>query len=210
MPPDVFHLELRQFPHVARVFNLDRDELDGRFLRPWVVGTMIDHDDRRWAPERCKLKVLDGPEVRADELGLGRGWGAATKESLDVTDAVIADAQRGAQSRPETEALKEALLEVAVRPIGFADVIDLAAIGHPGWRASEQLSVAEQAVWELLHQGRVTMLADGEAVAPERWQEVVLRFATWKSGREDSPLRLQAATGPPEATGPPGAVHAGG
>ena len=32
----VFHVELRQFPHVARVFNLSREELDARFARPWV------------------------------------------------------------------------------------------------------------------------------------------------------------------------------
>lgn len=44
---EVFHLELRQFPHVARVFNLDRAELDARFLSPWVRGKMIDQDDRR-------------------------------------------------------------------------------------------------------------------------------------------------------------------
>lgn len=175
----MYHLELRQFPHVARVFNVDRAELDARFLKPWVGGDMIEHDDRRWPPERTKLKVYEGPEIRLDEIGLGRGWGAVTKASEDVTGAVVAEAQRGAQSRPEIEMLKVAVEEVAVRPIGFTDVIALASAGHPGWRASEQLSLAEQAIWEMLHQGRLEMLAGGDPVPAEGWPPVVLSWATW-------------------------------
>ena len=128
----MFHLELRQFPHTARVFNLGRAELDEKFLRPWVRGQMIDHDDRRWPPERTKLKVLEGPELAQADMGMGRGWGNVTKTSQEVTDTVIAEAERGAQARPEVEALKVAVQEVAIRPVGFADVIDLAVIGHPG------------------------------------------------------------------------------
>jgi hypothetical protein len=175
----LYHLELRQFPHVARAFNLDRAELDARFLRPWIRGEMIDHDQRRWSPERTRLKVLEGAAVRLDELGLGRGWGTVTKGAADVTDAVLAQAARGAQARPEVEALKRQVIERAGRPIGFAAVAALAGASHPGWRASEQLSLAEQAVWELLHQERLTMLAGDEAVPREGWQDVVLRWSTW-------------------------------
>ncbi len=178
----VYHLELRQFPHTARVFNLDRAELDRRFVRPWVKGEMIDHDERRWAPERTRLKVLEGPPVPLGELGLGRGWGQATKDSEDVTDAVIAHAERGARARPEVEALKEQLVQTLGPAIDFATVAALAGVAHPGWRASEQLSLAEQAVWELLHQDRLTMLAGGEPVAREDWEAVVLRWSTWAPG----------------------------
>jgi hypothetical protein len=175
----VYHLELRQFPHTARVFNLERGELDTRFVRPWVKGEMIEHDERRWAPERTKLKILQGPTVRLDELGLGRGWGQATKDSEDVTDAVVAAAERGAHARPEVESLKEQVLQAAGQEINFGAVAALAGAAHPGWRASEQLSLAEQAVWELLHRERLEMLAGGEPVPRERWQEVVLRWSTW-------------------------------
>lgn len=175
----VYHLELRQFPHTARVFNLDRAELDTRFVRPWVQGAMIDHDERRWAPERTRLKVLLGPAVRLDELGLGRGWGQATKDSEDVTDVVTADAERGARARPEVESLKQQIAQAAGQVITFGSVAALAGAAHPGWRASEQLSVAEQAVWEMLHQERLTMEAGGEPVQRAQWQEVVLRFSTW-------------------------------
>ena len=190
----MFHLELRQFPHTARVFNLDRAELDEKFLRPWVRGQMIDHDDRRWPPERTKMKVLEGPEIAQVDMGMGRGWGNVTKTSQEVTDTVIAEAERGAQARPEVEALKVAVQEVAVRPVGFTDIIDLAVIGHPGWRASEQLSLAEQAVWELLHQGLLTMLAEGRPVPREAWQDVVLDWATWSAPVHEGAHTLQVPT----------------
>ena len=186
----VYHLELRQFPHVARVFNLTRDELEAKFVRPWVGGAMIDHDDRRWAPERSKLKILEGPELRADELGMGRGWASATRSGTDVTDAVIAHARRGAEARPEVEALKAAIGEVAGTPLGFQDVMALAAAAHPSWRASQQLELAEQAVWEMLHQGRVVMTVGSDVGASARWQPVVLSWATW-AGVTTEPFRLQ-------------------
>jgi hypothetical protein len=186
----MYHLELRQFPHVARVFNLTRDELEAKFVRPWVGGEMIEHDDRRWAPERSKLKILEGPELRADDLGLGRGWASASRSGTDVTDALIAQARRGAEARPEVEALKDAITEVAATPLGFQDVMALAAAAHPNWRASQQLELAEQAVWEMLHQNRLAMMVGAAPVARERWQPVVLSWATW-AGVTTEPFRLQ-------------------
>ena len=185
----MFHLELRQFPHVARVFNLSRDQLDSRFVRPWVGGTVIEHDDRRWTPERSRLTILEGPELRADELGMGRGWASATQSSTDVTDTILAQARRGAEARPEVEALKDAIAEVAA-PLGFQDVMALAAAAHPHWRASQQLELAEQAVWEMLHQARVEMTVNGATVRRERWQPVVLSWATW-AGVTTEPFRLR-------------------
>jgi hypothetical protein len=187
----VYHLELRQFPHVTRVFNLTRDELDARFVRPWVGGALIEHDDRRWAPERSKLKILEGPALRPDELGMGRGWASAARSGTDVTEAVIGQARRGAEARPEVEALKAAIGEVAVTPLGFQDVVALAAAAHPHWRASQQLELAELAVWEMLHQGRVVMTVGSDVVARQRWQPVVLSWATW-AGVTTEPFRLQS------------------
>jgi hypothetical protein len=192
---DVYHLELRQFPHVTRVFNLDRAELDARFVRPWTQGAMIDHDERRWAPERTRLKVLEGPAVRRDELGLGRGWGAVTKDCEDVTDTVLAQAERGARARPEVEALKEQVMRHAGEPIGMREVVVMAGSSHPGWRASEQLSVAEQAIWELLHQERVLLVSGGAEIPRERWQETVLRFSSWAPASDSAAIVLRTTHG---------------
>jgi len=187
----MYHLELRQFPHVARAFNLNREELDARFVRPWVAGTIIEHDERRWAPDKVRMTIYEGPELRLDEIGLGRGWGNVVKTSKDVTATVLADAERGAQARPEVEALKGAIAEVAANPLAGDDVWALAAAAHPAWRASEQLELAEQAVWEMLYQGRLTMSLGGEPVPQERWQAIVLSWTTW-SAREDGGVTFRA------------------
>jgi hypothetical protein len=186
----MYHVELRQFPHVARVFNLSREELESRFVRPWIGGTIIEHEDRGWAPERSRLTILEGRELRTEELGMGRGWATATKNAADVTDALLAQVRRGAEARPEVEALKDAIAEVAATPLGFQDVMALAAAAHPHWRASQQLELAEQAVWEMLHQSRLDMTVNGSAVRRERWQPIVLSWATW-AGITTEPFRLQ-------------------
>jgi hypothetical protein len=89
------------------------------------------------------------------------------------------------------ETLKAAIGEVAGTPLGFQDVMALAAAAHPQWRASQQLELAEQAVWEMLHQGRVVMTVSGDVVARDRWQPVVLSWATW-AGVTTEVFRLQA------------------
>jgi hypothetical protein len=185
----MYHLELRQFPHVARAFNLERAVLQTRFLGPWVAGTMIEYNDRRWAPERTRLKIMEGAALRPEEIGMGRGWATVSRSCQDVTAAVLADAERGARARPEVEALKLAIEEVAANPISFQDVMALAAAAHPSWRASEQLALAEQAVWEMLHQERLRMTAAGRPVARERWQPFVLSWATW-AGAGQEPVWL--------------------
>lgn len=192
----VYHVELRAFPHVGRVFNLDRASLDERFVRPWVNGELIEHDDRRWAPEKTRLTVLVGPAVATSGLGLGRGWGELTRHAEDVTETVLAEIHRGAEARPEVEALKDALAEVARVPegIGFPDAIALAAAAHPGWRASEQLALAEQAVWEMLHRDELAMAGGGGQPIPTAgWQAVLLSWATWADQAGGPVVRLHTA-----------------
>ncbi len=187
----MYHLELRQFPHTARAFNLDRATLDERFLKAFVAGDPIDYEDRQWPPEKTRLTVLEGPALGPADRGLGRGWALATKQGEDVTKQVLSEIARGADARPEVELLKDAIAEVARAPITFPDAVALAAARRPLWRASEQLSLAEQAVWELLHQGRLQMREDDEAVERERWQPIVLRWSTW-AGTTGAGLRLSA------------------
>src|SRR5579875_3774102 len=175
--PRCYHVELKSFPNVARVFNIDRETLDRRFVTPFVAGETIEYDDRRWAADRTTLTIYEGEAVSAASRGLGRGWGEVTRRCHDVTDAVLAEIRRGVQARPEVEALKTAIAEVAAGDEGImlTDAIALAAAAQPGWRASEQLGLAEQGVWEMLHQGRLEMVEeDGAPVAPERWQAIVL------------------------------------
>jgi hypothetical protein len=175
----VFHLELRQFPHVARAFNLSREELDRRFARPWATGIEIEHDDRRWMPAKAKLIIYEGPELGLEELGLGRGWAAVGKSGQEVTETVLAEAGRGAEGRATLEVVKAAVRAAARTPLTLPEVIALVAGDYPSWRPSEQLSVAEQAVWELLHQQHLLMRGPEGPVETERWSEVLLNWRSW-------------------------------
>ena len=191
-PTRVFHVELRQFPHVARAFNLTREELDARFTAPWVNGTAVEHEDRRWSPERARMTIYEGPALRPDEIGMGRGWATVGKTATEVTEAVLAQAQRGPQDRLAVEAFKSEVVAAAATAITFAEVMARAQIGYPLWRASERLALAEQAVWELLHQRRL-LISDGDGpVAPERWQAVLISWSTWVDGGPGAPV-LRAA-----------------
>jgi hypothetical protein len=174
----VFHVELRQFPHQARAFNLDREELESKILEPWVTGAPIALQDRRWTSEKAKLTILEGPELRPDEIGLGRGWNNATRSGTDVTDAMLEQTQR-LREAPADE-LKEAIVAAcAGSPISLAQVVAVAAAREPQRRPSELLAAAEQGVWELLHAGRLRLLRHGDAVPPERWQAVLLSWSSW-------------------------------
>jgi hypothetical protein len=174
----VFHVELRQFPHQARAFNLSREELDARILGPWVIGASIDLQDRQWTSDKAKLTVIESAELRPDEIGMGRGWNNAIKSGQDVT-ATLLDELRHAQQAPADE-LKEAIVAAcAGSPITLAQVVAVAAAREPQRRPSELLGAAEQAVWELLHAGRLRLLRHGEEVPSERWQPVLLSWSSW-------------------------------
>lgn len=188
----VFHLELRQFPHVARAFNLTREELDLRFARPWVSGSPVVHEDRRWTPEKARLIIFEGPELRIEDMGLGRGWANVGRTSNDVTETVLAEAQRGAEGRSTVAMFKDTLGHAARVSITLSEVMELVAAEYPAWRVSERLALAEQAVWEMLHQERLTLSDLDGPIDPEHWQPTLLRWASW-TGSDAEPLILHAA-----------------
>jgi len=188
----VFHLELRQFPHVARVFNLSREQLDARFARPWASGTPIRHEDQAYLPDRGQLRVFEGPEIRREEMGLGRGWANVGRTSKEVTETVLAEAERGTETRSAVETFKAMLRGAARTPMTFAEVMALASAEHPGRRASECLAMAEQAVWESLHQGRLVLATGDGLVTSEGWEAIVLSWETWTEAGDDPPV-IQSA-----------------
>jgi hypothetical protein len=176
----VFHVELKQFPHVARAFNLTLEQLHARIVARWVSQQTIELDDRRWSPERARLTIYEAPELRTDELGLGRGWANVTRVGEDVTERVLAQSRGEIGDRPAVEQLKLQILSVCeAGPLGLDRIARLASGMLEGHRASERLALAEQAVWELLHQGKVRLVgADGEVLAAD-WQTSLLGWATW-------------------------------
>jgi hypothetical protein len=174
----VFHVELRQFPHQARAFNLTREELDARVLGPWLSAGGVDLDDRRWTSDRARLTIYDGPALSADQLGMGRGWGNVTREGEDVTERLLAEA---AHPPPVAELKRELVERVAGEPLALGAVIELAGERYPQARVSERLALCEQAVWELLHEGTVELKRAGAPVARDEWQAALLSWASWSA-----------------------------
>ncbi|HUA46003.1 MAG TPA: hypothetical protein VMA77_12285 [Solirubrobacteraceae bacterium] len=183
----MFHVELRQFPHQARAFNLTREELDHRILGPWVSGAAIELDDQRWAPDRARLTIYEGPALADDQLGMGRGWGNVTRAGEDVTARLLTEAAHP----PPVAELKRAVTErCAEAPLTLGAVVGLAGERYPQARVSERLALCEQAVWELLHEGAVELARDGARVAQEGWRLVLLGWEAWS--REDVAVRLMS------------------
>jgi hypothetical protein len=189
----VYHVQLRQFPNVARLFNLTREELDQRILLSWVAGRAVDVDDRRWSPDRARLTVIEGRRLGPEEIGIGRGWSNATRTGEDVSARLLEELARTSRlARPVVEELKQELLTRMMQgglPVHMA--LPLAGERHPGWRVSDLLALAETAVWELLHQGRLHMVRGGVVVTPEEWEPALLAWATW-TGAEPVSCLLEA------------------
>jgi hypothetical protein len=174
----MFHVELRRFPNVASTFNLSREELDARILRPWVTGGSIELQDRSWSADKCKLTIVEGPELLAGEVGLGRGWNNAAKGGVDVTATLVQEAEREVGLTPSNELKDELVVACTRSPLPLRVLVDVVAVGSQR-RPSELLAVTEQAVWELLHHGRLEMLRGGERVDREQWQALLLSWSSW-------------------------------
>jgi hypothetical protein len=175
----MFHIELRQFPHQARAFNLTREQLDARILTPWISGAPIELDERQFSPERAKLTVYEGPELSSDQLGMGRGWGNATREGEDVTARVLAER---AHPPAVTELKRDLLDRCAYGPVSLGRLVELTGERYPQARVSERMALCEQAAWELLHEGGVRLVRAGAPVDRSKWQEVLLRWEAWSEG----------------------------
>jgi hypothetical protein len=175
----VFHVELRQFPHQARAFNLTREQLEARVVGPWTSGGTIELDDRRWSPERARLTIYEGPELAADQRGMGRGWANVTRQGDDVTGRVLAER---AQPPPVVELKHEVLDRCASGPVPLRCLVELTGERYPQARVSERITLCEQAAWELLHEQAVWLMRAGEPVAKDDWQGVLLRWEAWSDG----------------------------
>lgn len=195
----MFHLELRQFPHSTRAFNLTAEELSARFLDGWSAGRAVECDERQWAPDKARLTIYEGPRLRPDQIGMGRGWGNVTRSGREVTTELLSRARQSADAAPLAQ-LKRILLErCAAQPCEVRDAAALAQELWPGRRAGERLGLAEQAVWELLHEGRVSLTrGDARQQAPlerAQWQPSLLAWETW-TGETRLPLCLIACAPP--------------
>ena len=185
----MFHVELRQFPHVSRTFNLSAEELHARVVSAWAAGEPVELEDHRWDPSRAKITIYQARQLAGEDLGMGRGWGTVTREGEEVTEELLAAARAQAEEPAELAEVKARLLAAAAdAQLPLGRVVEL--IGDGTWRVSERLRVAEQAVWELLHEERLTLVEDGTSLTRDRWQPVILSWTAWAP---NSPVSIRAA-----------------
>ena len=158
----MFHVELRQFPHVARAFNLSREDLEARILRPLAAARPVELNERRWSPEKLKLTIYEGPEISVDEMGMGRGWGNVTKAGENVTEQLLAESREAIHSPPALEALKKAIVaRTAEQRVGLDELLRLAGELAADVDVNQRVALAARATWELLGEDRVSLTGGG-------------------------------------------------
>jgi hypothetical protein len=153
----MYHVELRQFPHVHRAFNLSREELARQILDPWVAGRLVHLGERRWTPHKTKLTIYEADRLGPEEIGLGRGWGNVTRKGRDVSGQLLEEAQLAAPAA--VDRLKHELLERAGDGLSWEEVVAL---------AGKETGIAQRAVWELLLSGELRLHATTSAISRSR------------------------------------------
>lgn len=200
----MFHIQLRQSVNVSREFNLSEEELNLRILTPWKANALIASGDRKWAPERTRLTIYEGPELGPGEIGMGRGWGNVTKRGTDVTARMLAAEPASAPvpaaaPAPPAGELERCRQEIVRRAregaFPLPECIEIAGALRFGSRVSERLAVAEQAVWELLHMNAIELTGDGlqAGAGTVEWQRVLLDWDAW-SGATAVAVRARSET----------------
>jgi hypothetical protein len=89
----MFHAEIREGTHVVREFNLDERALWVRYLAPLMGDGNFVREGHEWIPRKTRIKILEGPELRPDQISMGRGWPNAQRGGTDVTQPVMTRAR---------------------------------------------------------------------------------------------------------------------
>lgn len=186
-PFHVFHVELRQFPHQTRAFNLTREEIDERILRPWVAGERVELNDRRWAPDRATLAIYEAPVLDVADMGLGRGWQNVTRTGRDVTDQLLTESRATGDDVPTAQDFKvEIAARAAAGQLPMSGIVELAGEWYPQSRVSERIALCERVVWELLHSVPVTLTRGDDPIPAYEWQPLLLTWGTWTDDGPDA------------------------
>lgn len=106
----MYHVELRQFPHVVRRYNQSHEQVTALAV-PWVKEEWVQVDDRKWNMNQAELTILEGPQLSMPELAMGRGWGAAQHKSKDITELVLSAFRPQVGSPPQRTAAQRGVAE---------------------------------------------------------------------------------------------------
>jgi hypothetical protein len=171
---NVYHVELRQFPHNHCRFNLSKRELQSTILGDWVNERWIELGERRWNPQQARLTVIEGPRLSLGQLSMGRGWRAAQRGGEDVTERLLAEMRGSASAPPFADGPNEDLLadSLGLELLGVLgagrrspnEVWKLTQERFPERSAGQCLVLAERAVASLLR-SQLIVLDAGQAAS---------------------------------------------
>ena len=145
---------------LVRQFNLSEAELWRRFIAPLMAGRDFTYEGHEFIPTRTRITILDGPNLRADQLALGRGWQNAQRLGRDVTEALLATARQRTQNSAATaasapvEILRERLIgRLCAGPVAAGEIAALAAELMPSSGEDDRRMAAQRAAWMLIERG---------------------------------------------------------
>src|SRR6476646_3958951 len=130
-----FHVEVSSGIQRARAFNLGDEDVREAVLEPWLSQRSFELGDRKWDPEECDLRILQGPKMSNPDLSFGQGWANAERASEDVTRRVLEAARdaRGAAPGPAALVIETASAVQTVAELASthgARSVDLQSLGE--------------------------------------------------------------------------------
>jgi len=133
-----FHVEIRRSHRRAWAFNLNEERLRAAVVEPWRQGRPLELGDREWKPQESTLRVLEGPELRPQDLAFGQGWHNAERSAEEATARIL--------SRAASEASAVAILaQTADGQRTVADAVGQLGVRTVDWVALRSRLVAAQA-----------------------------------------------------------------
>jgi hypothetical protein len=170
----MFHVEMRTGMHVVREFNLNDERLWLEFLAPLMAGREFSVEGHEFIPRETRIKIFEGPELRPDQLAMGRGWQSVERTAQDATERVLQRArEHAAQAQPtKTQAsaplsadlLRERLIgRITAGPIAGQEILAAAAELMPDASGTERQEAARHAAWALLERGSAQLAPPSSA-----------------------------------------------
>ena len=169
----MFHVEMRMGMNLVREFNLNDRRLWLEFLAPLMADRHFSVEGHEFTPRKTRIKICEGPELRPDQLAMGRGWQNVERTADDVTERVLQRAREHtantsapapAASSPPTSAdlVRERLHgRIAAGPLSAEQILATAAELMPDAGDQERQRAAAEAVWALIERG-VAQLAPSD------------------------------------------------
>ena len=124
----MFHLQLRQFPHNHRQFNLTGEELRS-VAEIWASGEWLAIGERRWNRHQAKITIIEAPRIPMQQLSMGRGWRHVERHGEDVTQRALEAASASLAGAAATTVAPPAAHPVPSGATGTPDTVTSGASG---------------------------------------------------------------------------------